>query len=125
MKIATQTIAYHIACWRENRLVTGEALALPPPLNEFRMCVRRDGKEWVIDHYDSGKAIVGPLVDALEERKGRLAYMRRWQRDGGSKTRVVAWLIRYLLHLLRTKPATLNQLRQYSQFAALNGKSDG
>lgn len=118
MKIVTQPIAYHIACWRENRLVTGEALALPPPLNEFRMCVRKDGKEWVIDHYDSGKAIIGPTVDALEERKGRLAYMRKWQRDGRSKVRVVAWLIRYLLHLLRTKPETLNQLRGYAPYAA-------
>ena len=113
MHIATKAIAYHIACYKSTRLVRGEALALPPPFEDMRFCVRKDGREWVVDHYDSGMAMIGPVVDALETRNGRLGYMHRWQRDGRSKTRVVAWLIRYLLHLTRKQSSLLAQIREY------------
>lgn len=111
MRIALEPISYQIACFKGNEAVVGEAIALPPPLNEFRMCVRHDGTEWRIDHYDSGYAIVGPAIDVFEERGSRLAYFRKWKRDGRSKTRVVAWLVRYLLHLRKSKPDQLDKLR--------------
>lgn len=111
MKLPTKPVAYYIACYKGEHLVVGHAIDLPKPFADMRFCARRDGKEWVIDHYDSGLAMIGPVVNALEERKGRLNYMRRWQRDTASRDRAVSWLVRYLRRLHRKQSVLLADIR--------------
>lgn len=51
-------IEYKILMYHGEKLVTGYAMELPPPLQNFRCCLRRTGhRAWSCDHYDSGRAV--------------------------------------------------------------------
>jgi len=81
--------------------VNGFAVQMPPPLAALRLCARKGGvRHWVIDHYDSGLSIGGPVfrIDATPEA---MEYSRRWSFDRSSRDAVVRSAYRYLMHLRR------------------------
>lgn len=89
-KIQTHLTGHHY--------VNGYAWQLPAPLSGLRFCVRECNGEWVIDHFDSGLGVHGPLIEVGDQDRRRLAYVRRWRRDGATLERCARWLERYLRH---------------------------
>lgn len=81
--------------------VSGYAFELPRPFHRLRFCVRFNGRDWAVDHYDSGMGVFGPVMNIFEERKRVIAYVKKWRRDDASRTRIVRWLLRYLKHSYR------------------------
>lgn len=75
-----QQITYSIAVWSPlgmvGREVEGFALRLPAPFDDLRLCVRKDGREWLADHYPSG-FLVG-YVDYQRSRKAMIAALLAW-----------------------------------------------
>lgn len=64
-------IDYKISQFDGNRQVTGYAIDLPPPLQNFRICLRRkNNKAWTCDHYDSGYFVdyAGATLTAAKKR---------------------------------------------------------
>lgn len=81
----------------------GYAVRMPKDLQYIRLCARFDGEEWVIDHYDSGYAFVGPVMCGIGPRQTTHQYVERWRRNGKSRTSAVHWAIRYIRHLKALK----------------------
>jgi hypothetical protein len=55
-------ILYKIATAGGARYVNGYTVRLPAPFTGLRFCVREERGEWCVDHYDSGKGVIGPVV---------------------------------------------------------------
>ena len=86
-------ISYHVETTLGPYLVTGEAICLPSPWQDIRLCVRVQGwrgpfskpvfrheEYWIIDHYATGRALTqrvrltGTKAAAL---RALLAFLRR------------------------------------------------
>jgi hypothetical protein len=86
-------ISYRVATTTLPLRVTGEAICLPAPWQDIRLCVRVQGawgpfstpsfrreEHWVIDHYATGRALT-PRVRLMRTKAAALralrAYLRR------------------------------------------------
>lgn len=83
--------------------VRGYAFQMPAPLSGLRFCVRwrKWHQDWVVDHYDSGHRLGGPLAEVLTSRR-IIRYCERWHEDGSSREAAAQWAIRYLRHVVST-----------------------
>ena len=66
MKLAPLT--YRVAHWADSREVRGYAIQLPPPFAGLRFCVRKSGRQWFVDHYDSGIGANGNITSTYSRR---------------------------------------------------------
>lgn len=84
------------------RWVDGFAVRLPAPFSRLRFCVRHEGTDWRVDHYDSGMGVIGPTMTVGERRQNVILHVKRWQRRGRTRGGAVVWLMEYLAYLRRT-----------------------
>lgn len=89
-------VDYRIDCLLGPRDVRGYAFQAPAPFDRLHFCVRRDGREWVIDHFESGLGVSGPVVSVTARDRTALTYVEKWRADRRSRSKAVAWLLRYL-----------------------------
>lgn len=108
-------ITYRIACHLSTPEVHGYAIRLPAPFAGLRFCVRRTGREWGIDHYDSGMGIFGPVINVDESDPKVIAYMRHWQLRRETRLACVGWLVRWLHHLRNSNRLRSNGAREWLQ----------
>jgi ribonuclease HI len=82
--IPMKRLAYLIACWPEARSVEGYAIQLPEPWSDIRLCVRRDGARWAVDHYATGwsTGVSGPT-----RQKAALCALLALQPNGERRAR--------------------------------------
>jgi hypothetical protein len=99
------SITYKIICFGGPKEVEGRALWLPAPFSGLRFCVSSRDGEWRIDHYDSGRAVNGPTIEATAAKPNEIRHARAWARDGSSRERAVRWLIRWLRYCRKQQQA--------------------